>query len=101
MSLAWSDAPGNGLQNDIQLVVTNPSNEMIVGNPEHQLDRVESPADSLTGSDRRNTLEQVRLTAPEAGEYKVRVWARNTLRPRQGYSLAVCGQVSGPLTPVP
>jgi hypothetical protein len=99
VALCWTDYPGVGVQNDIQLLVTMPGGDQILGNPEHQLDRMFGPPDvgSTQISDRRNTMEQVRIDKPEVGDYSVRVWARNTPFPPQGYSLAVCGQVTGPL----
>lgn len=101
VALSWTDAPGSGVQNDLQLLVTAPDGRQILGNPDHKLDRLFGPPDPGTGfvSDRRNTIEQVRVDAPQPGTWSVRVWARNTIYPRQGYSLAVCGAVQGPLAP--
>ncbi|MEF3127500.1 S8 family serine peptidase [Rhizobium leguminosarum] len=97
ITLAWTDAPGSDLQNDLQLLITTPDNKQIVGNPNHLLDRLFGPPDAGDPfiSDRHNNLEQIRLPAPEPGEYRVRVWARNTVFPPQGYALAVCGELTG------
>ncbi|SFO58286.1 Subtilase family protein [Mesorhizobium sp. NFR06] len=99
ITLAWTDAPGADVQNDLQLLVTTPSNKQIVGNPDHKLDRIFGPPDAGDPfiSDRHNTVEQVRIPSPEAGEYRVRVWARNTVYPPQGYALAICGELTGTL----
>jgi hypothetical protein len=101
VALSWADAPGVGVQNDLLLLVTGPDARQIPGNPDHKLDRVFGPPDPGTGfiSDRRNTIEQVRVEAPQPGSWSVRVWARNTPFPRQGYALAICGQVGEALVP--
>ncbi|MET4196878.1 S8 family serine peptidase [Bradyrhizobium sp. LA6.12] len=97
VTLCWTDAPGNGVQNDLQLALLKPNGEQIVGNPDHRYGRGFAPPDSGAGgaiTDRRNTVEQIRLRTPEAGSYTVRVWARNTVYPRQGYGLVVCGAIA-------
>lgn len=103
ITLAWTDMPGSDLQNDLQLLVTTPGNKQIVGNPDHKLDRLFGPPDAGDPfiSDRHNNLEQVRIPTPEVGDYRVRVWARNTVYPPQGYALAVCGELTGPLQASP
>jgi subtilisin family serine protease len=94
VTLCWTDAPGNGVQNDLQLALILPGGEQVVGNPDHRFGHLLAPPDSGAGgavTDRRNTVEQIRVRSAEPGSYTVRVWARNTVYPRQGYALVVCG----------
>jgi hypothetical protein len=99
-TLTWYDAPGLAaaaiaLANDLDLEVTGPGGTLYRGN-------VFASGVSTTGgtADARNTVEQVRLTAPAAGSYTFRVIGRNVpgdaggngaASLRQGYALAVSG----------
>ncbi|MFK7955477.1 MAG: S8 family serine peptidase [Lysobacterales bacterium] len=93
-TLAWTDPPatsvsGTALINNLDLVVSN-GDQTWLGN-------VINGAESTTGgnADAINTVEQVRLTAPQAGEYTVSV--RGSAIPGngvqntniQGFALAV------------
>ena len=93
-TLVWTDPPGNSfsgvaLVNDLDLEVTGAGSTWR-GN-------VFSGAQSTTGGvqDRLNPVEQVRLTAPQSGDYTIRVRAHatpgngNQGTGRQGYALAV------------
>jgi len=98
--LTWLDPPEDGVQNDLGLEVLS-AGLRIAGNAEHTFGR--DPA--LDRADRfgvvwddRNTVEQVVVATPPAGDYRIRVVARNTLFPPQGYALVVCGELTGPLT---
>jgi subtilisin family serine protease len=90
VTLAWTDFPSTPaanphLNNDLDLIVTGPPGTF-KGN-------VFSSSHSVTGgsADRRNTLEQVVLTAPTAGTYTVTVRAINVPNGPQPFALVVTG----------
>lgn len=84
--LAWSDPPGRGLQNDLDLAVRRAgSPKRWIGNE----DRIQLRKDF----DRQNNVEIVRIDAPEAGIYQIRVAAWNILRPPQPFALVVTGAI--------
>lgn len=96
-TLSWFDpAAGAGaavtLVNDLDLEVVGPDASLYLGN-------VFSAGVSTTGgnADRRNTVEQVRFTAPAAGSYTIRVRGFNVPgsalegSTRQGYGLVASG----------
>jgi hypothetical protein len=90
VTLAWTDFPSTPaanphLNNDLDLIVTGP--------PGTFLGNVFSSSHSVTGgsADRRNTLEQVLLTAPTAGTYTVTVRAINVPNGPQPFALVVSG----------
>ena len=99
ITVAWTDPPGNGVQNDLQLAVRTPGNTWHYGNELHRyanglvLPAAPLNQPELNVVDRHNTVEHVRIDHPEAGNYSIRIWARNTLVPLQGYALAVSGEV--------
>jgi serine protease AprX len=103
ITLAWTDPPGNGVQNDLQLAVRAPGNAWHYGNERHRFANgmVLPPAapaqPELNVVDRHNTAEHVRIEHPDVGDYTIRVWARNTIIPPQGYALAVSGEVGAAL----
>lgn len=101
-TLTWYDPEATGgaaltLVNNLDLEVAGPGATLYRGN-------VFTSGVSTTGgvADIRNTVEQVRLTAPAAGSYTVRV--KGTAVPggsrpntnRQGYALAVSGRFGLP-----
>jgi subtilisin family serine protease len=101
ITLAWTDPPGNDIQNDLQLRVQLPDGNIRLGNDELTWTRTMPRAGGAeANTDRHNTIEQVRLVPPLPGQYSVRIWARNTSFPPQGYALAVCGPVQGRLTKI-
>lgn len=84
--LAWSDPPGRGVQNDLDLAVRRAgSSKRWIGNE----DRPQLRKDF----DRQNNVEIVRIEAPEAGIYQIRVAAWNILRPPQPFALVVTGAI--------
>jgi hypothetical protein len=100
--LAWTDFPGNNVQNNLQVEVRAPSGTFI-GNEGHAFRKDATFDDkNSTGKpyDKRNNVEYVKLEQPAEGEYLVRVIAQNTPFPPQGYALCVCGQVDSTLDPV-
>lgn len=104
-TLTWFDPAGSlgaavTLVNDLDLEVVGPDSSVYRGN-------VFTAGVSTTGgnADRRNTVEQVRFSAPVAGSYTVRVRGFNvpgdasTGDLRQGYGLAVSGAFGLPDAP--
>lgn len=104
ITLAWSDVPaavgaGVTLVNDLDLEVTAPGATVYRGN-------VFTGSASTTGGsfDRLNPVEQVRLTAPQAGTYQIRVIGHavpgdgSTMSDRQGYGLVL--SAAAPASPV-
>lgn len=103
-TLTWYDVPGAagaaiGLVNNLDLEVVDPASTVYRGN-------VFTSGASVSGgtADARNTVEQVRLTAPTAGTYTIRVKATNVPgdgspnSELQGYGLAVSGAFGLPAT---
>jgi uncharacterized protein YfaP (DUF2135 family) len=102
--LAWTDHPGNAVQNNLNLGVVTPDGKTLVGNlrhtfhkdaglfDRHHIDQYKSqPLDKL------NSVEHVAIENPVPGEYRVQVLAQVTAFPPQGYSLVACGQLDGQL----
>jgi serine protease AprX len=94
VTLAWTDKPAHGLQQDLDLVVVTPGGQRLMGNP----NMARGP---WAKSDHRNNLEQVVLAEPEAGEYRIQVLAYNTPyeKENQGFSLVVTGRLASDLLP--
>lgn len=96
--LAWLDHPGNGVQNNLKLMVRDPNGERLLGNGGHHF--VNHPLrPTELAFDRRNTVEIVRVDGPLEGRWRVSVVAENTPFPPQGYALVVCGELDGLLEP--
>ncbi len=100
-TLAWTDYPstpaaGTNLVNDIDLIVTGPGGTTWRGN-------VFSGGVSATGgtADRKNTVEQVLLSAPTAGVYTVTVRSFNVPNGAQPFALVVSGNAVEGGTPPP
>ena len=97
--LTWSDYAAVHIQNNLELVVTGPDIPIAVGNGEnsyqksslfHPADQAEFPG---VVPDPANSVEQVTVANPKAGEYRIRVIAENTPFPPQGYAVCVCGDL--------
>ena len=95
ITLAWTDFPSTpaanpNLVNDLDLEVTGPTGTLWRGN-------VFASGVSTTGgtADRRNTLEQVLLTAPAKGTYTVTVRSFNVPSGPQGFALVATGDLAG------
>jgi hypothetical protein len=100
-TLAWTDFPSTpaasvNINNDLDLIVTGPTGTIWRGN-------VFSGGASATGgtADRRNTLEQVLLSAPAAGVYTVTVRSFNVPSGPQPFALVVTGNAAEGGTPPP
>jgi subtilisin family serine protease len=95
VALVWSDYPGTGgagikLVNDLHLRVTDPSNNEYKGN-------VYSGGQSTSGGsyDTLNVEECMRINAPAAGNWTVRVSAPNCPYGPQPFALCVTGDLAG------
>lgn len=87
LTLAWTDYPGSpgvypNLVNDLDLVVTTPSGDLIYGNARPG----QPPA-----PDRVNNVERIIIPAPEPGRYRVRVRAFNVPFGPQDFALVYSG----------
>jgi subtilisin family serine protease len=96
VTLAWTDFPSTpaasiNLVNDLDLEVVGPIGTLWRGN-------VFTGGASTTGglADRRNTLEQVLLTAPAAGTYAVTVRSFSVPSGPQPFALVVSGDFVAP-----
>jgi serine protease AprX len=92
LCLAYTDFPGRGLQNSLNLFVQLPSEEKLVGN--------ESLLDSSMVTDRNNNVEIVRLDNPAPGDYLIQVAATFLLKAPQDFALVVAGENITPLVRV-
>lgn len=78
--LAWYDAPGETLVNDLDLCLVAPGGRRVWGN---------HPRGADAAPDRRNTVEAVHLPEAAPGEYTLRVVAANVPAGTQGFALAL------------
>lgn len=92
LTLAWTERPDHGLQQDLDLIVVTPSGTRVPGNP----NMARGP---WAKTDHRNNLEQVVIDDPEPGEYRIQVLAYNTIYENQGFGLAVTGKLASDLLP--
>jgi hypothetical protein len=79
VTLVWTDPPGEGLQNDLDLIVRLGSGTERHGN---------QPA-AGTGFDRTNNVEQVVWDHPQSGQATIRVRAFRAAQFPQSYALVV------------
>ena len=100
--LTWTDRPGNGVMNNLQLDIRGPGGFVTVGNPQHRF-RKDPRFDDANAEglafDKKNNVEMVRIEPAELreGTYRVRVVAQNTAFPPQGYAICVCGELDSDL----
>jgi hypothetical protein len=87
ITMAWTDPPGKFMQHQLDLVVTDPSGALQVGNP--ALQRL-----SFESFDNRNNVEKLVFDDPQPGSWLVQVFPRDTIKGPQGFALAVTGQVA-------
>jgi hypothetical protein len=106
VTMAYTDYPGfpavlPALVNDLDLEVIGPDGRVYRGN---QFDRGESVPDA-PGNDNLNNVECVRISFPFAGEYRVRVLARNVAQDcrqdtpndvDQDFALVISGDILPP-----
>jgi hypothetical protein len=87
--VAYTDLPGRGLQNNLNLTVEDPTGRRWLGN--------ESVPMSLGIPDPDNNVEVVRIDDAPPGEYLIQVSAWNLLQAPQDFALAVSGRLRGRL----
>ena len=90
LTMAYTDMPGNGLQNNLNLIVKQPNGRKVLGNEQLPM--------NLNRPDATNNVEVMRLAA-EAGNYFVEVVASNLLGP-QDFALVVTFPTAFTLTPI-
>jgi hypothetical protein len=79
ITLVWTDYPGQGLINNLNLIVTDPAGSRYYGNA------FEPPFD--TSLDTQNNVETVFLQNPTVGIYKIEVMGSNVAKGSQDYAL--------------
>jgi serine protease AprX len=89
--LCWTDPPGRGLQNNLNLFVMHKARQhKWTGN--HELPR------TITSFDRDNNVEIIRIENAEPGEYLIAVQAANIIFSPQDFALVVTGNLASQLT---
>lgn len=76
--LAYSDYPGAGLINNLNLIVTSPTGKRYVGNQ----------GGSVLTADSKNNVEVVQVANAPSGNWKINVVASNVSRGPQDFALA-------------
>jgi len=84
--LAYTDPPSRALQNNLNLLLQDPTGKKWMGNEQVPM--------SLHIPDPTNNVEIIRIAAPPAGVYLIQVTATNLLRPPQDFALVVTGDIS-------
>ena len=92
LCMAYTDLPGRSLQNDLSVMVQDPTGAKIAGN---------TGLPEITRSDVDNNVEVIRVDDPTPGRWLIQVFARNLLRPPQDYALVVTGSLSSALRRAP
>jgi subtilisin family serine protease len=90
--LAYTDYPGRGLQNNLNLLVQKPNNSKVVGN-----DGLRQAFKSL---DVDNNVEVCRIENAAPGNYLVQITASNLLHSPQDFALVATGSFVGGLVPI-
>jgi len=90
-TLAYTDAPGRALQNNLQLFVETPDGQLLFGNM--RLPRGNNRPDTV------NNVERIVIDTPVAGPYLVKIDAANIFMP-QDFALVVTGDLTSPLTEI-
>jgi hypothetical protein len=93
VTLVWTDYPGSlaaarALVNDLDLEIIGPDSTRYRGN-------------AGTSPDRLNTVEDVVITDPREGTYRVVVRAHNVPHGPQPYAVVVTGELGEPPAPTP
>src|SRR5262249_11045631 len=85
--LAYTDVPGRGLQNNLNLFVQAPDQKKYVGNSQLR--------QTLNIPDVDNNVEIVRIANPTPGPYLIQISATNLLHAQQDFALVVTGDLAG------
>jgi serine protease AprX len=92
ITLAYTDLPARGLQNNLNLTIQLPDGSKVIGNKD-------APKE-FAGPDPDNNVEIVRIDQPPAGPYLIQVAAWNLLQMPQDFALAVAGNLTSALAAV-
>lgn len=93
LCLTWTDPPGRGLQNNLNLFLMHKEKQFKWTGNDH-IPR------SITAFDRDNNVEIIRIDEPLAGEYIIAVQAANILFNPQDFALVITGSFTSPLTQI-
>jgi len=92
--LAYTDAPGRGVQNNLDLLLQVP------GVLRKRFGNEKVPR-GFNGPDPTNNVEVIRFDDAPPGAYLLQVMATNLLKPPQDFALVVTGRLTTPLRPEP
>lgn len=84
--MAYTDPPGPGLNNNLNLLLQDPTGKKWMGNEQLPM--------SLNIRDPTNNVEVIRIENPPAGVYLIQITATNLLHPPQDVALVLTGDVS-------
>lgn len=90
--LAYTDAPGRGVQNNLDLLVEVP------GELRKRFGNEKVPR-GFNGPDPNNNVEAITIDTAPPGDYLIVVVATNILKPPQDFALVVTGSLTTPLRP--
>jgi hypothetical protein len=91
LSLTWTDPPGRGLQNNLNLFLMHTEErQKWIGNSE--IPR------TITTFDRDNNVEIIRIENVVQGEYLIAVQAANIIFGPQDFALVITGNLRSQLT---
>lgn len=91
ITLAYTDAPGRALQNNLNLFLQIPDGSKKFGNM--------SLPNGLNRPDTFNNVETIRIAGAPAGAYLIQISAQNLLQP-QDFALVVTGNLATPLSEI-
>jgi serine protease AprX len=91
LCLVWTDPPGRGVQNNLNLFLEHRDSGRKWSGNEHRRTEFPSP-------DPGNNVQVIRIDAPASGSWWIQVAATNVLKAPQHYALVVAGAVRSPLT---
>jgi serine protease AprX len=89
LCLAYTDLPARALQNDLSLLVEDPTGRKFTGN--------EQLPGKITRSDMDNNVEVIRIDDPAPGVWRLQVFARNLLQGPQDFALVATGALGSRL----
>lgn len=92
MTLAYTDLPARGLQNNLNLTIQLPDGSKVLGN-------ADGPK-QFAGPDPDNNVEIIRIPKPTKGVYLIQVAAWNLLQAPQDFALVVAGDLTSKLAEV-
>lgn len=92
LCLVYTDAPGRGVQNNLDLLLEVP------GVLRKRFGNEKVPR-GFNGPDPNNNVEVITVENAPAGDYLIQISATNILKPPQDFALVVTGQLTCPLWP--